>query len=750
MSRHGGVGGRVLARSAVALLAVAVVAGFGAAPAAGQPEQPDQPELARPLPAAAGLPPGALVGKISPRLGTEQGPVTVFVELERAPAVDAYDSARRGGRGEPEARSAANQAKDVIGATVDSVMGTLRSRNAGARELYRTANAVPGVAVTAGAAQVRELAAMPQVRSVRKVLPKTTTNSTAVQLTRALQVWRQSGPLGDGVRIGIIDTGIDYTHANYGGPGTPQAYAAIDPTTTNPTVFPTAKVIGGYDFAGDGYDASGAAGPDGLIPRPDPNPLSCGDHGTHVAGSAGGLGVNADGTTFTGDYRQLDADRLNSMRIGPGSAPKALLYALKVFGCAGSTELTAQALDRALDPDGDGGFSDRLDVVNLSLGSDYGAPDDPDSLFIRKLARSGVLPVISAGNGGDLYDIGGAPGSTPEALTVASTRDSYVLRDGAEVTAPPDVAGLKGGQYSEDFAGYDTLDLTAPVVPLSDPANRDGCLPFSGADAAAVAGKHVWLEWDDDDATRRCGSTVRADNAAAAGAVGVLLTSGLQQFAAGIAGNAAVPMFQFTGTDTAALRPALQAGTLTVRLAGVLRISVRTYDPAIVDTPSTFTSRGVRGPVVKPDVAAPGDTIASALTGSGNGTLVISGTSMASPHVAGIGALVHQTHPDWTVEEVKAAVMTTVGADVFSQDGQQGPIHAPNRVGAGRVDAKAALDNQVLAMVQDDPGQVSVNFGVVEVAGPTTLTKTIKVLNKGPTPARYSAAYEPITTIPGV
>ena len=750
MSRLGAVGGRLLARSTVALLALAVVAGLGAAPVAGQPEQPDQPELARPLPAAAGLPPGALLGKISPRLGAEQGPVTVFVELERTPAIDAYDSARRAGRGEPEARSAANQARDVVGAAVDSVMGALRSRNAGAREIYRTANAVPGVGVSADAAQVRELAALPQVRSVHKVVPKTTTNSSAVQLTRALQVWRQTGRFGDGVRIGVIDTGIDYTHANYGGPGTPQAYAAIDPTTTNPAVFPTAKVIGGYDFAGDEYDTSGAAGPDALIPRPDPNPLSCGDHGTHVAGSAGGFGVNADGTTFTGNYQQLDADRLNSMRIGPGSAPKALLYALKVFGCAGSTALTAQALDWALDPDGDGGFSDRLDVVNLSLGSDYGAPDDPDSLFVRKLARSGVLPVFSAGNGGDLYDIGGSPGNTPEALTVASTRDSYVLRDGAEVTAPGGVAGLKGGQYSEDFAGYETLDVTVPVVPLSDPANRDGCLPFSGADAAAVSGKHVWLEWDDDDATRRCGSTVRADNAAAGGAVGVLLTSGLQQFAAGIAGNPGVPMFQFTGTDTAALRPALQAGTLTVRLAGKLRMSVRTDDPAIVDTPSTFTSRGVRGPAVKPDVAAPGDTIASALTGSGNGTLVISGTSMASPHVAGIGALVRQAHPDWTVEEVKAAVMTTVGADVFSQDGQQGPIHAPNRVGAGRVDAKAALDNQVLAMVQDDPGQVSANFGVVEVSGPTTLTKTIRVLNKGPTAAGYSAAYEPITTIPGV
>jgi subtilisin family serine protease len=139
---------------------------------------------------------------------------------------------------------------------------------------------------------------------------------------------------------------------------------------------------------------------------------------------------------------------------------------------------------------------------------------------------------------------------------------------------------------------------------------------------------------------------------------------------------------------------------------------VHTDDPRITDTPSEFSSRDVRGPALKPDVAAPGDTITSALTGSGSGVLVISGTSMAAPHVAGIGALVRQAHPDWSVAEVKAAVVNTAGADVYSRDGQQGPIVAPNRVGAGRVDAAAAVGNQVLAMVPDDPGQVSADFGV--------------------------------------
>lgn len=711
--------------------------------------------LAVGLAPAAGLPPAPLQGKINPRLGTSQGPVTVFVELAQTPAVEVFHAERSAGRPAPVAARAASVAKSRMGQAADRALVLLRHRGADVHEMFRTTNAVAGLAVIADAATVGALAGSPDVRSVRKIVPKTAMNSSAVALTRTLRAWQQTGWLGDGVRIGIIDDGIDYTHADFGGPGTRSAYAAIDRTVVKPSYFPTGKVVGGYDFAGDDYDGGVTASPLGIIPRPDPNPLSCGEHGNHVAGTAAGFGVNGDGSTFHGDYRTLDPAALNALRIGPGTAPRAQLYALKVFGCHGATGLAAKAMDWALDPDGDGDFSDRLDVVNLSLGSDYGAPDDPDSLFVRKLALNGVLPVFAAGNGGDLYDIGGAPGNTPEALTVASTRDSAVLRDGAQVTALGELGAtlsgqVLGGQYSQDFSGYDSLDRTAPVVRLSDPANADGCQPYSGADAAAVAGKYVWLEWDDDNATRRCGSKVRADHALAAKAAGVLLSSALERFAVGIAGNAGMPMFQFTGPDTAALRPAVAAGTLRARLAGKLRSSVHTDDSRITDTPSEFSSRDVRGPALKPDVAAPGDTIASALTGSGSGVLVISGTSMASPHVAGIGALVRQAHPDWSVAEVKAAVVNTAGADVYSRDGQQGPIAAPNRVGAGRVDAAAAVGNQVLAMVPDDPGQVSANFGVVEAPGPVTLSKTIMLVNKGAAAARYAVAYQPVTTMPGV
>ncbi|WP_204843949.1 S8 family serine peptidase [Saccharothrix algeriensis] len=730
---------RVVARSAVPVLAAILVAGSTAGTALAAEDQ-----LAPSVAAARGLDAGGLKLKVGKRLSAARGKVTAFVELEAKPAVDTYTEKTGQGASKQQAKEAAKATKNDTAKVVDSVVTDLKGKDASTKEVYRTANGVPGVVVTADAAKVRELAQRGDVKSVRTVVPKVRQNSSAVQLTNTLKAWQQYGRLGEDTRVGIIDTGIDYTHADFAGPGTVEAFKAIDETKVDASYFPTAKVVGGYDFVGNAYDGA-STDPAVNTPKPDPNPIDCNGHGTHVAGTAAGFGVNADGSTFRGDYAKLTPEALDALRVGPGTAPKALLYALKVFGCEGSTNVTAQALDWSLDPDGDGDFSDHLDVVNLSLGSDYGAPDDPDSLFVRKLNASGVVTVFSAGNGGDLYDVGGSPGSTPEALTVASTRDAYVLRDAAEVTAPAGAAGRKPGQYSQNY-DYEGKSVTGAVVPLGDAGNKDGCLPLSAADQAAVAGKIAWLEWDDNDASRRCGSGARANNVTAAGAVGAVFTSTLENFSAGIAGNAAIPVIQLTGGATASLRPALATGALTVRLAGDLRTALPTYDQAITDTPSSFTSRGVRGPAVKPDIAAPGDTIASAQVGSGNKALVNSGTSMAAPHTSGIAALVRQAHPDWTPEEVKAAIMNSASADVKAD----GKTYAPNRVGAGRIDGKAALDNQVLAYVQDDPGAVSATFGVVEVTKPVSLTKTIKVVNKSTKWVDYTVGYEQLTGIPGV
>ncbi|MEU4444853.1 S8 family serine peptidase [Actinosynnema sp. NPDC050801] len=672
--------------------------------------------------------------RVGPALARAAGPVTAFVELTTTPAVRAYRDEKARGAGDPAA--AARDARRRADAQADRVVRALRAEDATTREVAKTRNAVPGVVVTADAASLRRLATVPEVKAVRLTVPKSVRNAGAVELTRAAQVWRDTGRYGEGLRIGIVDTGIDYTHADFGGPGTTAAYDAVDRTAP---WTPTAKVVGGHDFAGDDYDAYDPAK---AVPAPDPNPLDCHSHGTHVAGTAAGYGENADGTPFTGDYRTLTPEAVAGMRIGPGTAPKASLYALKVFGCTGSTELVGPALDWSLDPNGDGDFADRLDVVNLSLGSDYGGQDDPDSLFVRKVVEHGVVVVASAGNGGDLYDVGGSPANTPEALAVANTRDAFTMLDGVEV------AGARhAGQYSKQYAGYAGLDLALPVVPVSDAANLDGCAPIG----ENLDGRFVWLEWDEDDASRECGSGARTDNAEAAGAEGVLLTTTNDHFKAAIAGNAGIPAFQFTRVATEALRPALADGTLQVRMLGSLRNAAPTMTPTLADTITPTSARGARSAsAAKPDVAAPGDTILSAAVGTGSDAVSQGGTSMSAPHVAGIAALVRERRPEWTVEEVKAAIMNTARGDVTDGDDHTtGKPEAPMRVGAGRVDAVDAVGAELLAMVRDDPGTVGVTFGPVEAAAEMSVTKTVEVVNKSSRPRAVTVAYEAATTVPG-
>ncbi|SEQ27538.1 Subtilase family protein [Lentzea xinjiangensis] len=626
--------------------------------------------------AAASLLAGAL---LTPSAPVE--PVTVFVELNSAAAVDTRTAAQ------------ARSARDRTSAQASRVLS-----RSGGREIARTTNAVPGVVLAADRSRVPALARLPEVRAVHRMVPKQLTNSHAARLTRTSDAWKSFGRFGDGVRIGIVDTGIDYRHAAFGGGS-----------------FPNAKVVGGHDFAGDAY-----TGKPGAVPAPDADPLDCQGHGTHVAGTAAGFGVNADGSTYRGSYSSVDLD---SMKIGPGTAPRALLYALKVFGCGGGTTLTAQALDWALDPDGDGDFSDKLDVVNLSLGGDFGAADDPDSLFVRKLVEHGVVVVAAAGNGGDLYDVAGSPANTPEAISVANSRDAFAMLDGLEA-----LGRRWPGQYSQAYKG--PLDLTLPVVRLSSGA--DGCQPIP----TPLTGKIVWLEWDDDDATRACGSGARTDNAWRAGAAGVLLPTTLPVFSAAIAGNAHIPAFQLTEAASRALRPALEGGTLTVRLTSSLKLAVPSVEPSIADTITPSSSRS-RSSIA---VAAPGDTIFSAASGTASSGASMGGTSMAAPHVAGIAALLREAHPDWTVAEVKAALVNTASGVVRSGSGVR---EAPMRVGSGRVDGLAALSADVLAL-----GDAA--FGTVEVATPLTDLRTIRLVNKGTSTVRLNARHEPITTVPGV
>ena len=311
------------------------------------------------------------------------------------------------------------------------------------------------------------------------------------------------------------------------------------------------------------------------------------------------------------------------------------------------------------------------------------------------------------------------------------------------------------GQVSVAFPWDTAPDVTGDVVAISDPTNADGCADSPRPAAAEVAGKVAWLEWDDNDATRRCGSVGRSGNVQAAGAIGAIFTSGRDVFGAGITGSAIIPVFQLPKAGTDALRPALDAGTLNVTFSGSLVATIKDVTPSIADTLSSFSSRGVHGSngVVKPDVAAPGDTLASAKVGSGSGVIVESGTSMATPMTAGIAALVKQSHPGWNPEQIKAAIMNTAGHDLFTQPGQTGDRYGPARVGAGRVDALAAVQTTLLAYAADSSGAVSASFGVVEAPigrSTVTRTKTVRIQNTGNTAADVTVSYDGLINQPGV
>lgn len=660
------------------------------------------------------------------------------------------------------ATSSAKAVKAKVTGTATAVIVATKSKDANAAALFTVSNAIPGVGITADAAALRVLAARPDVVKITPIVPKRPDNAHAAQLTKVLNTWQDNHLIGTGVTVGVIDTGIDYTHADFGGVGTVAAYNAALKTDSAPLFkwrqdLPAAaqqKIADGWDFVGDNYNADPAAADYQPIPKPDPNPLDCVDHGTHVAGTVAGYGVNADGSTFSGSYTGLTANDLDAMQIGPGMAPDATLYSFKVFGCTGSTDVVIPALDMALDPNGDSDFSDHLDIVNLSLGSDYSAVDDPENAVVDVLAANGVLPVIAMGNNGDLTDTGGSPGNAVRSLAVASSVDDYQLLSGIQVNAPVSVAGVAVGQASVQYDWANAPDVTGDVVKLSA-GNADGCSPLSAADKAAVAGKIAWLTWDSNDATRRCGSVGRGGNVREAGGLGALFTGDVPVFAAGISGDPATPDFQLTLTETQRLQAAVDAGTLNITFTKTLLENQPSVDPSIADLLSSFSSRGPHGSigVVKPDVTAPGDTISSAGMGTGNKVAVLSGTSMATPHAAGIAALVVGEHPTWTPEQIKAAVMNTADADLYTGPNHTGDHYGPARVGAGRVDALFAAGTDILAYSADNPGGVSASFGVVEVPADqasVTKTRTITVQNTGSSSANLTVSYDAVVDEPGV
>lgn len=639
----------------------------------------------------------------------------------------------------------------------DAFVSRLIASGVPVEPMYRVTKALNGLAYMVDRNAISVLQALPNVKAVHIIEPEFPSLSTSVPFLGTPTAWSGASPLGvtgQGIRIGIIDTGVDYQHATFGGTGLLADYQANNRAIITDGFFPNARVIGGTDFAGDAYNGNNAA-------VPDPDPMDCNGHGTHVASTAAGGGVKADGAPFTGPYNT--ATPFSTLRLGPGVAPQASVYALRVFGCTGSTGLTVLAIDWSLDPNGDGDLSDHLDVINMSLGSNFGSLSNTSSMAADNASRMGVVVVASAGNAGDTYTIGGAPAAGRRVISTAATGDNGLPGVFITVTSPASVAGnyVAGASSMADASNVPTaaaagqtgalllaIDGTAPV--------NDGCTALTVTNAAAMVGKVALID------RGTCGFAVKYQFARAAGAIGVIIVT-----------NNAAPPSGMTGTvvgpvDIPAAMISLDAGNaLKARLAALETVTVVFNAATQADMLASFSSRGPRGGLngVKPDLAAPGLAITAAQTGvtcpsgacivpnasgflPGSQSLILQGTSMAAPHAAGVMALLVQRFPDRSTEELKAMAMNTSLNDVYQFAGNINRIGV-DRSGAGRIDPVKALRATVAAFNADEAGAVNLAF-FGEVVGTQTQSKRIRVVNYGTTAQTFALGFDIANDAPGI
>ncbi len=698
--------------------------------------------LAAPLLAlglAGAAPLGAAPGAALP----SGGKVQVLLELDGEPLarVWARTLEARGVAGRPgaSARAAAGAAvarqASVLEARQAEVLARATAPAIGGEVIYAVERAYNGIALRVDAEKLASLRAIPGVRAVRPLVLHVPDNAVSVPFIGVpTGAWQAFGVTGKGIRIGIIDTGVDYLHGDFGGSGSAADYQANDRTKAPDAYFPTARVVGGWDFAGDDYDGNGA-------PKPDPDPMDCNGHGTHVAGIAAGQGVTSGGAAFRGPW---DASvPFADLAIGPGAAPEASLYALRVFGCGGSTALTIQAIDWAIDPNGDKDFSDHLDVVNMSLGSPGGATDDATSEAADAAGAAGVIVVASAGNEGDTAFVSGSPGASARAISVAaSTARGAAVR----VTAPQGAAGLYPAGDALFGPRIPADGLAGPVV-ATVPA--DACSAVTNG--AALAGKLALVD------RGTCSFVQKVKAAQDAGATGVVVVNNT---------TAAPEIITMAGSDPSVTIPSAfvrqgDGATMKAALGNGLSAALLTAGDTLASFSSRGPVRGPGGPYPKPDVTAPGQSIVSALSGitagsagiqvnAGSQSTTLSGTSMSSPLVAGVMALLRQRHPGWSVAELKALVMSTASHDTSPlPPGGSPPVYGPSRVGAGRVDAAEAASGEVIAFSEADPVRVGLLFQV-EPSEPLAVSKAITVVNKGSSAVTLDPSFVQAAPLPGV
>jgi subtilisin family serine protease len=533
-----------------------------------------------------------------------------------------------------------------------------------------------GVAVALSEDEAARVAAMPGVERVEEERTYNLLTDVGPAWIGAPSLWDGSatggsaGTKGEGVVVGVIDTGVNHDHpafADVGGDGYNHAnprgtfYGLCDPVTGLP--FCNDKLIGVWDFTGTSPEDDNA-------------------HGSHTASTAAGNVLDA----------RILAPTMTLTRKISGVAPHANLITYKACdnasgGCRGISLLAS--IDQAT--------ADAVDVINFSIGGGSTNPwDDSNALGFLGARDAGIFVSASAGNDGPGAETIGSPSNAPWLMSVAaSTHDrkfvnGVVNMSGGATAAPANLFGksvtsgygpariVYAGDYGSALCG------AGPAAPTGEAAiNPFPPGTFNGEIVVCDRGTYGRVE--------------KAANVKEGGAGGYILANDAANGNSLVGDAYPLPGVHISYADGNTLKNWLASGS---GHTGTISGTETNVSAANGDVMASFSSRGpdkTLPHVLKPDVTAPGVDILAAIHTLGNTTSpplnpeygVLSGTSMSSPHSAGAAALVRDLRPSWTPAEVQSALMTTsLTSGVRKEDGFRAAT--PFDRGAGRIDLTQA------------------------------------------------------------
>ena len=539
------------------------------------------------------------------------------------------------------------------------------------------------VAVQLNGATLQQVAAAPQVRRAeyQGLYRPIGINDPDLGIIDAIQAWNAGGGpanAGEGVKVAVVDTGIDITHPCFSDAG----YAAQ--TQLGDRQFTNNKVIAAKVF-------------NNKTPSRHYTPAPLQDHGTHVAGT---VGCNLD-TPATVQGAVIPY-------LISGVAPRSLLGNYNVFPDHVLNARSEDILDAL-----EAAYADGFDVANMSLGGGSHGIQDLLTIAVDNLDQANMVVAVAAGNSGPGLFTVESPGAAARALTAgASTVPHFV---GAPVTNSGNTSGAAVG----DFATV-TANLTAPLgIVFSAPTVLSTAC--SALAAGSLAGRIALIS------RGTCTFSTKIRNAQAAGAAAVLVANNVAGDPVAMASDGTpsqpvVPAYMVARADGQVLK--LVGGSSTT-----IGATLAYFSTPNVDIMAGFSSQGPTDVDfrVKPDVVAPGVNVLSSIPAAFCAKppcfAFFQGTSMATPHLAGSAAIVRQQHPGWSAAEVRSAIVNTGEQGVLKNFSTAAPETNVNVIGAGREN----LDFAVHAVAALDP--VSVSFGAVPSGGGQTKTFAVALKN---------------------